>query len=151
MDDKEISKIVSYLKPEYKMFEWGCGGSTIYFSKYVTFYRSIEHDRKWFEKITQLIESNTELYHYENKNKYYEYVNSISQYNDIYDVILIDGRSRVDCAVRAKSYLKHDGILFVHDYFNRQYYHQIEKEYTLIDEVKNTEQTLAVFKNEIYN
>jgi len=42
MDKREIEKIISYLKPEDRMFEWGCGGSTVYFSKYVSFYRSIE-------------------------------------------------------------------------------------------------------------
>lgn len=151
MDKREIEKIISYLKPEHKMFEWGCGGSTVYFSKYVSFYRSIEHDCKWFNNIVNLVSPNTEIYHYSDANNYTNYINAISDYDDQYDAILIDGRCRLKCAIKAKTYLKYNGILFVHDYYTRPYYHQIEKEYTLIDSIKDTEQTLAVFRNEIYN
>jgi hypothetical protein len=151
MDKTEIEKIIVYLKPEYKMFEWGCGGSTLYFSKYVSLYRSIENNYKWFRKISNLISSNTEIYHYPNTDNYNNYINAISNYEDQYDVILIDGRCRVKCAIQAKSHLRNNGLLFVHDYFNRPYYNKIEKEYTLIDSIKDTEQTLAVFRNEIHN
>ena len=151
MDESEIDLICSYLKPTFKMFEWGCGGSTLYFSKYVYHYRSIEHDKTWFDKIIGLLPANVELYHVSKQNNYCEYINAIHNYEDIYDCILIDGRCRVKCAIQAKPYLKNNGLLFVHDYYSRLYYHEIEKYYTLINGIKNTAQTLAVFRNEIHN
>lgn len=151
MDKSEIGLIISYLKPSYKMFEWGCGGSTLYFSKYVSLYRSVEHNEKWFNKISPKIEKNTELYLYNNTDNYISYINAVKKHNTIYDAILVDGRQRLACAIAAKDFIKPNGILFVHDYFNREYYSDIENFYVLVDSIKNTSQTLAVFKNEIYN
>jgi hypothetical protein len=146
MHQSEIDMIVSYLKPTHKMFEWGCGGSTLYFSNYVSTYRSIEHNIQWYKKILPSIRNNTELYHIDNQKEYTNYINQITNFSDIYDAILIDGRERVRCAIKAKKYLKHDGVLFVHDFFNRPRYDPIFEFYELINSIKNTEQTLAVFK-----
>lgn len=146
MHQSEIDMIISYLKPTHKMFEWGCGGSALYFSKYVNLYRSVEHNIQWYEKIRPLINNNTELYHVDNQEEYTNYINHISNFADIYDAILIDGRERVRCAIKAKKYLTTTGVLFVHDFFNRPRYDPIFEFYELINEVKNTEQTLAVFK-----
>lgn len=151
MHRKEIDLVKSYLHTSYKMFEWGCGGSTLYFSEYVRLYRSIEHNLQWFQKIKPQIKENTELYHINNSNDYKDYINAISLYEDSYDVILVDGRHRVSCSIKAKEFLKKDGILLVHDFFKREYYFPIMKYYTLIDSITDTQQTLAVFKNEVHN
>jgi len=146
MHQSEIDLILSYLQPHYKMFEWGCGGSTIHFSKYVKTYRSVEHNIEWYKKILPSIGNNTELYHVGNQEKYSDYINQITNFSDVYDAILIDGRERVMCAIKAKEYLKNSGVLFVHDFFNRPRYDPILEFYELIDGVQNTEQTLAVLK-----
>ena len=148
MHQSEIDLIVSYLRPEYKMFEWGCGGSTLYFSKYVSFYRSIEHQKTWFDKITPLISKNTDLNYIDDTNNYTNYINAIDNYYDKYDAILIDGRQRVKCAKKSTEYLNPKGYIFVHDYFNRPKYYSIQNisMYNLIDGIRNTQQTLAVFQ-----
>ncbi len=146
MHQSEIDMIISYLQPHYKMFEWGCGGSTLYFSKYVNLYRSVEHNIDWYKKILPNIQSNTELHHVNNSKEYSDYINSISKFSDLYDCILIDGRERVRCAIKAKKYLNSNGILFIHDFFNRPRYDPVLEFYELINSVKNTEQTLAIFK-----
>jgi len=43
--------------------EWGAGGSTLYFSKIVSSYVSIEHDKSWYDKLTSQIDDNVELLH----------------------------------------------------------------------------------------
>lgn len=148
MHQSEIELIISYLNPNYKMFEWGCGGSTLYFSKYVSFYRSIEHQKTWFDKIKPIVSDNTELYHIEDTNNYTNYINAISNYKDKYDAVLIDGRQRVKCAEKCAEYLNINGYIFIHDYFNRPKYHSIHNipKYNLIDGIRNTQQTLAVFQ-----
>lgn len=153
MSSVEINKIISYLNPEYKFFEWGCGGSTVHFSKYVKLYRSIEHDLGWYDTISRLSIQNVELYHYDNRDNYSNYIHAINNYPDIYDIILVDGRCRVKCAINAKQFLKPNGILFVHDFFTRPYYFPISDHYTLLESesIKHTPQTLGVFRNEIHN
>lgn len=146
MSKTEIDVIVSYLRPQFKMFEWGCGGSTLFFSKYVKLYRSVEHQVDWFNKIKTQIDTNTELLYVSDDNEYNNYINIIGNFEVKYDAILIDGRERVKCAIMAKDFLKEDGYLFVHDYFKRKRYRPIEDLYALVDGIKNTKQTLAVFK-----
>jgi hypothetical protein len=146
MHQLEIEKIRSYLQDDHKMFEWGCGGSTLYFSKYVDLYRSVEHDVNWYKKILPYVQSNTELHYIDNHNEYNDYINFIEKFSDSYDTILIDGRERVRCSIKAKQYLNTNGILIVHDFFKRPKYNPILEFYNIIDEIKNTEQTLAIFK-----
>ena len=43
MHDSEINLIIAFLNKEQSMLEWGCGGSTMLFSKYVKKYYSKIH------------------------------------------------------------------------------------------------------------
>jgi hypothetical protein len=146
MCQSEIDKIILYLKPEHKMFEWGCGGSTLFFSKYVSLYRSVEHNIEWYKDVLPNIQKNTELYYIDCQKEYENYINFIEKFSDLYDCILIDGRERVNCAIKAKKYLSTNGILLVHDFFNRPRYNPILEFYNIIDRVDNTKQTLAILK-----
>lgn len=51
MDNKEIELIDKYLNKDKIMLEYGSGGSTLYFSKFVKEYYSIEHNKLWYDKI----------------------------------------------------------------------------------------------------
>jgi hypothetical protein len=148
MHQSEIDMIVSYLRPEHKMFEWGCGGSTIFYSNFVLFYRSVEHDVGWYNNIKTLSVNNPkiDLIYRDDKDQYSNYIKSIQDFSDKYDRILIDGRERVKCSIVAKQYLNDDGLIFVHDFFKRRKYNPILEFYDLVDGIKDTEQTLAVFK-----
>jgi hypothetical protein len=130
------------------MFEWGCGGSTLYYSKYVTLYRSIEHEIGWYNKVCCQTPFNVELYHVEMSNDYQQYIDAIDQFEDTYDAILVDGRQRVKCVEKCTKYVNKNGFIFVHDYFKRPKYHSIQNipNLILIDSIKNTPQTLAVFQ-----
>jgi len=45
-----IKMLEKILKPEMRVFEWGVGGSTLFFSARVRQLVSIEHDLQWAEK-----------------------------------------------------------------------------------------------------
>lgn len=168
MSEKEIQKIISYLKPEHSMLEYGCGGSTLKFSKSVKKYYSIEHNKEWFDKIQKQKLPNTEMQfvarhsdtsgknriistsweELENSSRYKdfkEYIQSATKFNTEFDAVLIDGRARPESAKFIFPLLKDDGVLFLHDYFQRKHYHVIESHYTLIDSVKSG-QSLGIFK-----
>ena len=60
MDQKEIDMVIKYLdkNSESIMLEYGCGGSTLLFSKYVKKYISIEHNLDWYIEVRNSIKSN---------------------------------------------------------------------------------------------
>ena len=61
MSQAEIEMIEKYLSPETIMLEYGSGGSTLYFSKFVKEYYSIEHDKKWYDEIKIKISDNDKI------------------------------------------------------------------------------------------
>ena len=67
MHDSEINLIIAFLNKEQSMLEWGCGGSTMLFSKYVKKYYSIEHNKEWYDKVNDKIKKdkikNIQNYH----------------------------------------------------------------------------------------
>jgi len=43
----------AYLKPDMSVFEYGSGGSTLFFAKNVKKLVSVEHDKYWYEKVSE--------------------------------------------------------------------------------------------------
>lgn len=153
------------------MLEWGCGGSTLEFSPYVARYCSIEHDARWHGKVRSAIDargpSNISLVlvppdlplagipNYartpaERYAQFRSYIEAIGRFGDVkFDRVLIDGRSRPECAKAALPWLAPGAVVFIHDFFNPKYdvgpYHaSVLRDYELIDAVHEG-QTLAVF------
>jgi hypothetical protein len=164
MSDTEIAKIKKYLDPKYTFLEWGSGGSTIYFSKFVKQYISIEYDINWFNQINLYIKNediNNIKYIYcppdndillpiytdrSEEKDFISYVNIVDTLSkNQYDIVLIDGRSRVNCANKILKYIHKQSIVFIHDFFNRPKYFSVLDNYDLIDSVTDG-QSLAVLK-----
>ena len=156
MDKKEINLIISKLKLTDKMLEYGSGGSTVTFSKYVSKYYSIEHVEEWYKdvlkelSVKELLDVSYHLikpdYPRTIPTKYKEFKTYIEYpkiFNTKFDKVLIDGRGRQYCAEFIIPYLHKDSIVFIHDYFARPQYHLVEQWYDIIDSVKNTTQTIV--------
>lgn len=64
-----------------------------------------------------------------------DYPNSIKQFvtNQPFDVILVDGRFRVACALKSFEYLSDDGLLMIHD-FERTEYHVVLDYYDIVEQ-----------------
>lgn len=80
------------------IFEYGAGNSTLWWAKVARNAVSVEHDLSWFNKINSIIQdmaSNTKLMLEQDKSRYIE---SILYQNIIFDVIIIDGVYRSECA-----------------------------------------------------
>jgi hypothetical protein len=143
MSEREIQTIVNLLEPSHVMLEWGCGGSTLRFSREVRSYYSIEHDRVWFEKVRRHLKrarrTNVELVHVppnlplsgvanyarSSEERYAQFRDYIEQVTRLgverFDRVLIDGRSRPECAVQVLPFLTRDSRVFIHDYFTTKY------------------------------
>tara|TARA_R110000796_G_scaffold152865_1_gene269249 strand:+ start:4784 stop:6496 length:1713 start_codon:yes stop_codon:yes gene_type:complete len=154
MSPQEIDLIVSNLNPSHIMLEWGSGGSTVKFPKYVKKYYSIEHDIGWFDDVKKEIPSNVDynLVELDNpltqptqKIQIQTYLNFVDKLNlDKLDRVLIDGRGRGWCAEKILPYLKKDSIVFIHDYWQRPQYHIVEKWYNIISHVKSGQSIVAL-------
>ena len=74
------------------------------------------------------------------KDNWHLYSSALDLVDDVPDIVLVDGRFRVACAVKAYYKLK-DGVMLVHDYAREQY-HVIEELFELIERKDN----LAAFR-----
>lgn len=161
MSDQDIRLILKYLKKDDIMLEWGSGGSTLYFSKFVKEYYSIESNEKWYNKILKEKDENVSMFFCppnagrtvpSQKHQFIDYINQVEKLGKSFDKILIDGRARFFCAEQAFNYLKSDGILFFHDWV-REWYHSTLIYYELIEltpKIDNNSGSLAVLKKREY-
>ena len=143
--------IEARLKPEMKVFEYGTGGSTLFFADRVRSVVSVENDATWAASLQQILSdennSNVELRlaegspladnemarpedpdfshsgsrHY-NRFDFSPYVSVIDEYPDAtFDLVLVDGRARAACLHRAAPKVRPGGMLIL-DNSDRQYY-----------------------------
>lgn len=144
-----IQHLEEKVEPIHKVFEFGSGGSTLFFLKRCQVVVTVEHDAEWFILLKKLIEdkqitnwvgylvepergdlvespcvSNPD--HYSSGGvgdfNFRKYVSSIDSYPDEYfDIILVDGRSRPACIKHAVPKLKKGGLIIL-DNADRSYY-----------------------------
>jgi len=149
MTDIEINLIKSFLQKDKIVLEWGTGGSTIEFSKYVKEYYSIEHNFEWYNAVSKRIDKNTHLFYippntknlnwlpefeeggYDDFKNYIKFVNIVAFAGKKFDLVLIDGRARADCAIEVLPHLSENAVVFIHN-FERPYYWKVLKYYEII-------------------
>lgn len=91
---KAIEWLDQNIKPDWNIFEWGAGGSTVYFKERSSNVISIEHNMKYADNATYVINVESPSYY-----------SAIEQFG-IFDLVSIDGRNRVECARRAVNHAK---------------------------------------------
>ncbi|MFZ4862637.1 FkbM family methyltransferase [Sphingobacterium sp. Mn56C] len=101
------------LKANMRLFEYGAGNSTLYFSKIVNFVRSIEHDKAWYEQVKASFAENVHISLLPLTNQVYE--KAILAEEGYFDIILIDGRNRVACIKNAIQKLSPQGVIILDD------------------------------------
>ncbi len=111
--DSAIEFIRERLTKNLRVFEYGSGNSTFFFADIVREVISIEHDKEWYNKMKEIVPCNVELLQCElvYGGKYSEL---IKKYSDV-DIVLIDGRDRVNCAKNAIHSLSEEGIIIWDD------------------------------------
>ena len=98
------------IRPEMAVFEYGSGGSTLWWSRRVRRVVACEHDLAWFKSVQARVPANAELL-YRELSPAGAYVRTIQDYDRQFDIIVIDGRDRVQCAMNSLAALKDDGVL----------------------------------------
>lgn len=134
-----IDFIKKHLSTKDIVFEYGMGGSTVFFAKRVNKVISVEHDPDWFNFVGEHLNSqnikNTNItciqpesenfntvpdpsnyeFCYSSTGFYFNsYVNSIQQFSDNYfDLVVVDGRARPSCIFKAISKIKPGKYLLI--------------------------------------
>ncbi len=96
------------------VFEYGCGNSTLWWADRVRNVVSCEHDRAWYQRMRALIPANAELHHIDLEPGG-RYAGKIAEYHQAFDIIVIDGRDRVNCGKNCLAALKNNGVIIWDD------------------------------------
>lgn len=161
--DKEADNyFLQKLKTSKLYLEYGCGSSTIVAKKFNVNFYSIEGDKNFYRYMKNIIKDTRLIYKSLGVVKYYsvpiendfapvnkiskkmkdlihEYTSGIIKYFDekkIYpDLILIDGRYRVLCALFLYNFLRNKNYEFniiIDDYFDRPFYQVLDNYFEII-------------------
>jgi len=146
-----ITSIKKIITPDMIVFEYGSGGSTLFWSSHVKNVISVEHNKEWHFKIKEellkqkidnveyfIFEAEADINYFQKSSdnpedyisndksfvekKFEKYVKKIDEYPDHYfDIILVDGRARPSCILHSLKKVKVNGYLIL-DNSERSYY-----------------------------
>src|SRR5262245_54405785 len=87
-----------------RVFEFGAGFSTLWWQRRVAAITAVEHDEQWAATVSGLVAPPTVVKHvpldYDG-----HYCRTILETDDTYDIVIVDGRDRVNCMMQAKARL----------------------------------------------
>ena len=92
------------------VLEFGSGSSTEFWASRVKEVTSVENDRSWYDKQRGALRSNIKLVLAETAE---EYICPASLGHQAYDIVVVDGRYRFDCATRAINWVTSDGVVIL--------------------------------------
>lgn len=104
------------LTKQHTVFEFGSGNSTYFYAKYAGAVVSVEHDKEWFDKIERSGKkpANSELIYCELVRNG-DYCRMPVKLNKKFDIIIVDGRDRVNCCKQGVEALSANGIMVLDD------------------------------------
>jgi hypothetical protein len=115
-----IDFIKSRLNHQHTIFEFGSGNSTYFYAKYAGIVVSVEHDKEWYEKILKTKPENAELIYCE-LIRDGDYCRVPLKLEEKFDIIIVDGRDRVNCCKQSIHALSEKGIVVLDD-SEREFY-----------------------------
>ncbi len=96
-----------------RIFEYGCGRSGLFWAERAALVVEVENNREWFAKWER--EFNRPNLEIRLRPEGEEYENAIFENGDCYDVIVVDGIRRAECAAAAVKALSADGLIILDD------------------------------------
>lgn len=108
------------LNKNLSLFEYGSGFSTMFYAKRVQQVTSLEYDQNWLTRIKNSVPDNATLV-YQANDIDGEYCRAIQLENKKYDVVIVDGRDRVNCVKQGLANLSEQGVLILDDSYREKY------------------------------
>ncbi|WP_406427826.1 class I SAM-dependent methyltransferase [Streptomyces sp. NBC_01589] len=113
-----IERLEKHLTNESRVFEFGGGGSTMWFADRVGEVVTVEHDDDWFRALKDAVSrrDNCQVLYRAADDDFAGYVGAIANYADGYfDVVVVDGRNRIRCLQSAMGKVRPGGLLILDD------------------------------------
>ena len=119
--------VESVLPPDARVFEYGGGGSSAWLSDHGARLTVIEHHQEWCKELRRALPNNVEVISVSvcdvgefgssaEAGYFDDYVKAIDSYPDrSFDLVIVDGRARVESISRAKTKVKQGGHLLLDD------------------------------------
>jgi len=109
-----IDFIKPRLKQQFTIFEYGSGNSTYFYARYAGIVVSVEHDKEWYDKIIKTKPDNAEIIYCELISDG-DYCRMPLKLEETFDIIIVDGRDRVNCCKQAVKALSENGVIVLDD------------------------------------
>lgn len=113
---REIANFLS-MRSAAKVLEYGAGASTMWLAKRCESIVSVEHDKRWLDTFKRQTagQPNVKLLYRPIEDGRDAYVRAIREFDEQFDLIVIDGRHRSACLKEAESRLKRNGVIVFDD------------------------------------
>ncbi len=108
------------LQKDFHLFEFGSGFSTLFYAELVQRVVSVEHDKEWYDLQKNSLPENAEII-FKNKDVDGEYCRTILNTGQKWDVIVVDGRDRVNCIKQSIETLTECGVILLDDSSRERY------------------------------
>jgi hypothetical protein len=133
-----IEWMASALPRHARVFEYGGGGSTLWLEDRDAMVTVVEHDKEWYGQLAEILGSGTRLLFQPPASTgsitsvaaaghFDDYVVAIDGERDgSLDLVIVDGRARVECVGRAMAKVKPGGLLLLDDTDRARYRPAVE-------------------------
>ncbi|WHI51582.1 hypothetical protein P3339_01755 [Microbulbifer sp. MLAF003] len=108
------------LSKDINVFEFGSGFSTLFYAERVSSIQSVEDNPKWFETMAKQLPDNAKVILQE-ADEDGEYCRSINKFEQNFQLVVVDGRDRVNCFKQSLSRLTGDGVILLDDSSRSKY------------------------------
>ena len=142
---KRVDEFLSS-RPDARVFEYGAGASTAWLAKRAGEIDSVEHDAEFVEYVKELLADTpgvklhavpatpatssttirSQRHGHENLD-FGDYVGTIDQVSGPFDLVVVDGRARVDAFRRALDHLKDDGVVVFDNIRRKRYWDVVSR------------------------
>jgi precorrin-6B methylase 2 len=109
-----IDFIADRIQKDHTVFEFGSGNSTFYYAQRAQKVVSVEHDKAWYEKISAAKPLNSEMIFCE-LQKDGDYSKMPESMGLKFDIIIVDGRDRVNSCYHSLTALSEKGVIVLDD------------------------------------
>jgi tRNA A58 N-methylase Trm61 len=103
-----------------EIFEFGAGNSTLYYAKRVASVTAVEHNASWYDKIKSNLPANVNLLYKELKYDG-DYCRAALVNSKTYNMVIVDGRDRVNCLKNSLQALAQNGVVILDDSQREEY------------------------------
>ncbi len=115
-----IDFISERLNHTQSIFEFGSGNSSYFYAKRAGSVVSVEHDRHWFERMSKNAPKNLEVI-FCALEKDGDYARTPERTGKKFDIIIVDGRDRINCCKYAVGCLSAGGVIVLDDSEREEY------------------------------